>query len=180
MQKRVLVVHGYGSSPNAGWKPWLKEELEKRKFSVFMPQMPGQMRPKLEKWVDVISKLVGKPDMQTYLVGHSIGAVAVPRYLETLKDGERIGGAVLLAGFTDDLGHEVLRNFFPRPLDYGKIRAHCGKIIAIHSDNDYYVDLRHGAEFIVMRNHLHFSSADGFTKLPVLLESILEVAGEKY
>ena len=81
-----------------------------------------------------------------------------------------------------------IKNFFPqKPYDWEKIKPHCKKFITINSDNDYYIPLSHGEEFrdklgaelIVMKEHGHFSSADGFTELPVLLESVLKISGEK-
>ncbi|VVC00619.1 Serine hydrolase [uncultured archaeon] len=187
MAKRVFLIHGWGSSPQDGWKPWLKRELEKRGLEAYVPQMPDTNTPKMDAWLAKMKEVVGKVDENTFFVGHSLGSVAIPRYLESLAEGEVAGGAVLVAGFSDDLGIPEIKNFFPRPLEWAKIKSQCKKFIAIHSDNDYYVALKYGEEFreklgaklIIMHDHFHFSSADGFKKLPVLLESILEVAGEK-
>jgi len=34
MSKRVFLIHGWEGSPEEGWRPWLKKELEKRGFKV--------------------------------------------------------------------------------------------------------------------------------------------------
>ena len=47
MSKRVFVIHGWGGYPEEGWKPWLKKELEKRGFTVFVPAMPDTEHPKM-------------------------------------------------------------------------------------------------------------------------------------
>src|SRR3989338_3594071 len=188
MKKRVFVIHGWGGSPGGGWEPWLKEELEARGFQVIMPQMPNPEFPKMDEWVGTLASLVGKPDEDTYLVGHSLGVVCALRYLETLKKGERIGGAVLVAGLAMDTDILEIKNFFPqKSYKWAEIKPHCGKFITINSDNDYYIPLSHGEEFkkelgaemIVMHEHGHFSSGDGFTELPVLLEAILKISGAK-
>lgn len=187
MEKRVFVIHGWGGNPDGGWKPWLRSELEKKGFAVTMPQMPSPDFPKMEDWVGTLAKLIGKPDENTYLVGHSLGVVTVLRYLESLKGKERIGGAVLVAGLAMNTHISELQSFFPKEsYDWAAIRQHCSKFITINSDNDYYIPLEHGEEFkgklgaemIVMEEHGHFSSADGFTELPVVLQSVLKVAGK--
>lgn len=187
-KKRVFVIHGWGGDPYGGWKPWLKSELEAKGFDVTMPQMPDPEFPKMGEWVGTLAKLVGKPNGDCYLVGHSLGVVTVLRYLETLKGKEKIGGAVLVAGLAMDTNIPEIKNFFPSPsYDWASIKQHCPKFISINSDNDYYIPLSHGeefrnklgAEFIIKKKHGHFSSADGFTELPVLLECVLKIAGEK-
>ena len=35
--KRVFIIHGWGGYPEEGWLPWLKKELEKNGFKVFVP-----------------------------------------------------------------------------------------------------------------------------------------------
>lgn len=187
MAKRVFVIHGWGGSPDDGWKPWLKENLEKEGFAVIMPQMPKPDFPVMGEWVGALAKLVGKPDGDTYLVGHSLGVVCVLRYLETLGAKEKIGGAVLVAGLAMDTGIPEIKNFFPqKSYNWAEVEKHCSKFVTINSDNDYYIPLSHGEEFkkelgaelIIMHEHGHFSSADGFTELPILLQSILSMAEE--
>ena len=84
MQKRVFIVHGWDGHPKEGWFPWLKQELEKHGFDVFVPQMPEPIMPKIEAWVSHLAGIVNKPDKNTCFVGHSIGCQAILRYLETL------------------------------------------------------------------------------------------------
>ena len=188
MAKRVFVVHGWGGNPNGGWKPWLNRELAAKGFEVIMPQMPNPDYPKMAEWVGALAGLVEKPDENTYLVGHSLGVVTVLRYLETLKKGEHVGGAVLVAGLAMDTDIPELKDFFPqKSYNWAEIKRHCESFITINSDNDYYIPLSHGEEFknhlgaemIVKHEHGHFSSADGFTDLPVLLECVLKISGKK-
>ena len=187
-KKRVIAIHGWGGDPYGGWKPWLKEKLEAKGFEVIMPQMPNTENPVMGEWVGTLAELVGKPDENTFLVGHSLGVVCILRYLETLKGKEKIGGAVLVAGLAMDTGIPEIKNFFPqKSYDWESIKPHCKKFITINSDNDYYIPLSHGEEFkkelgaelIIMHEHGHFSSADGFTELPVLLDAVLRIAGAR-
>jgi len=184
MAKRVFIIHGWGGKPSHGFKPWLKQELEQCGFEVFSPQLPNAKNPKMQEWLEVIRGLVGKPDGETYFVGHSLGCIAVMRYIESLSAGKKVGGAVLVAGFTDGLAMPELKDFFPYELDFKKIKKHCKKFVAIHSDNDYYIDMAHGfeleeklgAKLIALHNKGHFSSADGITELPDALAAVLKIA----
>ncbi len=121
-----------------------------------------------------------------YFVGHSLGCMAILRYIETLKEGHEIGGAVFIAGFTDNLGHKELDSFFSNPIGWDKIKARCKKSVSIHSDNDPEVPPRHadifreklGARTVVEHGMKHFSGGDGITELPVVLLSLLDIVAE--
>jgi len=99
MTKRVFIVHGWDGYPEEGWFPWLKNELEAKDFEVSVPQLPEAKTPRIYNWVPALSKAVGTPDEQTYFVGHSIGCQTIARYLESLPEGVKVGGAVFVAGF---------------------------------------------------------------------------------
>ena len=185
--QRVFIIHGYQGAPDHGWKPWLKDELKKRGFEVFVPAMPSPNFPTQKKWVEKISLLVGEPTHHDFFVGHSLGCIAILRFLEKLKPGEKVGGVILVAGFSDNLGFDALDSFYTAPIGWSAIRGHCAHFVAIHSDNDPYVPLRHGksfelnlgAEVVVQHSMGHFSGDEGVTQLPIALEKLLEMAGQK-
>ena len=156
-------------------------------FHVEVPPMPTPESPNMETWVPFLSKVIGKPDTDTILIGHSIGCITILRYLETLEKGERIGGAVLVAGFTDNLGYKEIQNFFQKPIDWDKIKQHCTKFVAIHSTNDPYVKLHHGdifkeelkAKLIIEQEKGHMGGSDDMKELPSVIESVKELIGLK-
>jgi uncharacterized protein len=182
MAKRVYIIHGWEGYPEEGWRPWLKNELEKKGFEVFVPAMPDTKHPKADAWLSHLKKLVGKPDEDCYFIGHSLGCITILRYLESIK--ENIGGAIFVAGFTSNLGYEDIGTFFTKPIEWKKIESHCKKFVAIHSDNDPYVSLHYGdlfkknlgANVIVEHNMKHFSGDDGIIKLPVVLDQLLKIS----
>lgn len=184
MKKRVFVIHGWEGYPEEGWRPWLKNELEKRGFAVFIPAMPDTKHPKMNEWLNHLIEVIGTPDKNCYFVGHSLGCITILRYIETLKENQKIGGAVLVAGFTSDLGYEEIGSFFKEPINWEKIKSHCKRFVAIHSDNDPYVSLHYGkffkeklnAEVIVEHNMKHFSVDDGIMVLPIALESVIKIS----
>ena len=181
MKKRAFLIHGWEGTPEEGWRPWLKKELLSAGFSVIVPAMPDTNHPKMEAWVPFLAKQIGVPSENDYFVGHSLGCITILRYLETLKEGEKIGGAVLVAGFTDSLGYQELAGFFQTPINWSKIKSHCDRFVAIMSDDDPYVPLRHGnifqqqlaAKLTVERNKKHFSGDDGINVLPSAKEAVL-------
>ena len=190
MTKRVFIIHGWDGHPEEGWFPWLKTELKKRGFVVTVPAMPNPAEPKIETWVPFLSQIVGNPDSQTYFVGHSIGCQTIIRYLQTLPDGAKIGGAVFVAGWYNlrnletDEEKRIAGPWVNKPRDDKKIHEVVNKAVAIFSDNDPFVvpenqkswKERVGAKIIIEHGKGHFSGSDGVTELPSALNSILELA----
>jgi len=190
MRKRVFIIHGWSGNPKEGWFPWLKRELEKRGFAVTVPAMPTPNEPKIETWIPFLSNLVGKPDNQTYFVGHSIGCQTIIRYLQTLPTGVKIGGAVFVAGWYNLRNLEteeekrIAGPWVNKPRDDKKIREAVNHAVAIFSDNDPFVipdnqrswKERVGAKIILEHNKGHFSGSDGAKKLPSALKAVLELS----
>jgi uncharacterized protein len=188
IMKKVVIIHCWEGYPNYCWYPWMKKELESRGFEVSVPEMPETKMPKLAQWLPKLEETIGSPDENLYLVGHSLGCITILRYLESLKEGEKIGGVVFVAGFTDNLGYEEIKTFFEAPIDFEKAKKHCPKFVAIHSDNDPYVALKNGdifkeklcAKVIIKHNMGHFSGKiegeESCIKLPDAVEAVEKIA----
>jgi predicted alpha/beta hydrolase family esterase len=185
--KRVFIIHGWGGYPEEGWFPWLKKELEAKGFGVSVPAMPNPSEPKIETWIPFLSELVGSPDLNTFFVGHSIGCQTIIRYLETLPEGVKIGGAVFVGGWYNLRNLEteeekrIAGPWVNTPRNDEKIRAVVNKAVAIFSDNDPYVLPQNqeswkekvGAKIIVEHDRGHFNEID---ELPSALEAVLEMS----
>ncbi|MFA6328931.1 MAG: alpha/beta fold hydrolase [Candidatus Micrarchaeia archaeon] len=179
---KAVFVHGYQGHPMGGFRPYLKRGLEARGWSVSAPAMPSPDEPRAEEWVAAIAKEVGIAGEGCVLVGHSLGCIAILRYLE--GKGRKVRGAVLVAGFAEKLGDDfkAIEGFVEKPLDFAKVRGNCGKMVAIFSDNDPYVPLSQaalfekklGAKTVVLHARGHFSSSEGTTELP---EALAEIVG---
>ena len=189
--KRVFIIHGWEGFPEEGWFPWLKKEMEAKGFEVKVPAMPNTNEPKIETWVPFLANLVGKPDEETYLVGHSIGCQTTLRYLDTLQDDEKIGGMVLVAGCIHKLESmygeneiAIAKPWLETPIDFENVKNHTKNIVAVFSDNDEFVSLDNvglfkeklGAKTIVEHNRGHFSQETGIKELPIVLEELLKMA----
>ncbi|PIR13849.1 esterase [Candidatus Falkowbacteria bacterium CG11_big_fil_rev_8_21_14_0_20_39_10] len=184
MTKKAILIHGWEGYPEEGWLPWLKNELEKQGFEVIVPAMPNSGKPKMKEWLDYLKKIVGNPDKNCYFVGHSLGCITILRYLESLKNGQNIGGAVLVAGFSSNLGYDELDSFFQNKINWDKIKLHGQKFIDIVSDNDPFVSLHYadffkeklGAEVIIEKNKGHLGGEHNINKLPSALKSVLKIS----
>ena len=195
MQKRIFIIHGWDGYSEEGIFPWLKNKLLSKGFLVFNPSMPEPLKPKIETWVKFLKEQVGIPDEKTFFLGHSIGAQTILRYLGSLPQGSKIGGAVFLAGWihlTDEAYETdedaiIAKPWLKTPLNWDNIKSHSGKFIAIFSDNDPLVPISDakifesnlGAKIIIEHRKEHFSGSSGIKELPSALEAVLEIAGEK-
>ena len=186
--KRVFIIHGWDGYPEEGIFPWLKKELEAKGIEVHTPAMPVPLEPKIDTWIPFLKEQVGEPDKETFFVGHSMGAQAILRYLESLEKDQKIGGAVFLAGFVH-LGGEayeseddplIAKPWLETPLNWKKIKSHANKFSAVFSDNDPFVPLSDseifkkelGAEISVVHGWKHFSGSEGIKELPIVLEQL--------
>lgn len=180
--KNALILHGTDGNPNKHWYPWLNRELEKRDYRVWVPKLPHADMPSLHRYNDFLFPK-WTFDNDSVIVGHSSGAVAVLGILQELPRNVVVDKAIIVAGFTDDLGWKELRELFNIPLNWKIIKERARKIILFHSDNDPYVPFVHGeklrtllsAELIVMKGQGHFnvSSNPKYRTFPALLEKIL-------
>lgn len=184
--KYAFIIHGWDGYPEEGWFPWLKAELEKRESTVEIPSMPHPAEPTINDWVGHLAKLVGEPNENIYLIGHSLGCQTILRYLATLE-GKKVGGAVLVAGFFElvPLGTKeekaIAKPWLTTPINFSKVKAAINNITVILSDNDEWVPLERNKEIfeqrlspkiIVEHGRGHFSGSSGIKELPAALETI--------
>jgi uncharacterized protein len=188
--ERAFIIHGYMGYPEEAWLPWLRRELEKRGYQVSLPAMPDPDRPTIKEWVDFIAALVGEPDQQTVLVGHSIGAQGVMRYLERLgAAGKSVRTTVLVAsGFPSGLsteearkmaeGDEVLMPWLAIGVDPSLVKKAAGTCTVILSDDDPFIDIERakasfredlGAQLVIEHGKGHMNDDSGITELPSAL-----------
>jgi hypothetical protein len=145
--------------------------------------MPNAQVPQLQEWLPYIQQVAEALDENTYLVGHSLGCITILKYLESLEDTVKIGGAILVAGFAEPIDLKELNNFFVSKLDDTKTRKAAKNIVLVHSDTDEYVPLWQGermsqrfdAKLIVLNNAGHITEMVGFTELPVVLQELQEM-----
>lgn len=180
--KNALILHATADSLNDNWYPWLKEELIKKGYKVWVPNLPDADKPNIEKYNNFIFPK-WEFNKDSILIGHSSGAVAILGILENLPEGVVVERAILVAGFKDneDLKWESLDKLFLKPFDWEKIRKQCKEFFILHSDNDPYVTLSHAqhlaeklkGKLIIYKNQKHFSvttMGEVYRRFPQILE----------
>lgn len=187
--KNAIILHGAGNNSQGNWFPWLKKELEKKGYAVWVPDLPNSDIPMREAWLDTIfANKEWKFNSESVLIGHSAGATCILRLLEALPDGVRINKSILVAGPVK-LGTK--REYFPYkkdmvkdPFNWDKIRNFCNQFYFFHSDNDKYqcgidqgkiLQQHLGGELIFKPGQGHFNLEAGpqYKEFPELLEKIL-------
>jgi len=177
MQRKAIILHAWDSNPQDHWYPWLKKELEKRGYQVFLPNLPTMNTnfPDMELQLKTIQKSL-KIDKKTIVFGHSLGALLAMRLAER-KSYKKM---FLVAGWDfDDLTREH-RLFWPNKIDHAKIKNNVEEIYCFSSDNDPYVTAfqareiskRLAGKFILIKGAGHFTQKYGISKIPELLKFV--------
>ncbi len=181
---KFFLIHGYEGEPNGSWRPWLMEELRKMNIFAYSLAMKGGNKPSCTDWLEEIDLSVSKfSNDKICLVGHSLGATAILRFLEQ-TDSKKIENVYLVSGpIRSEKKNQHLKTFFLKQFDFNKIKKSCKKIIIIHGDDDKFVNISQAkdlseqlqSELIIIKNGGHLNSYDGYIKLPQLLKEIKKV-----
>lgn len=181
--KNALILHGTFGNSKENWFPWLEEELRKKGYRVWVPDLPGAESPSIPRYNKFIFPK-WKFDSQSVIIGHSSGAVAAFGLLQEMQKDIKIDKVLSVAGFTNDLDWDPTRELFRYSLDWKKIRSRAKEFILFHSDNDPYVSLDHGdrlkenlqGKLVILKGQGHFSTSSNpkYTQFPELLEKIIE------
>ncbi len=176
----VIVIHGYQGRPDVAWKPWLKYELESEQVVAKLPAMPEPNHPVESAWLDMIDTQVIAAKTPIILVGHSLGGLAVLRWLETraiepIHAAICIGGVVTPKKYSGTFAHE-----WSAPTDWENIRQFTNHLVGIYGRDDSSVTFDEGklleqngqATLLVVEGYGHFSPDDGVTQVPELLQTI--------
>lgn len=185
MAKRAIILHGLRATADDNWFPWLKQELEKNEYQVWVPDLPGADHPVASHWVQYLMSSSWEFN-QSLIIGHSAGAVAALYLAQSLPEQIHLKGVVAVSAFLSVLPeaelYQELKDLHDIPFDFAKMRAGCDNFLFVHSDNDPYCPLA-GTEQLVqqtqgslelLRGGRHFSTEDnpGFKEFPRLLELI--------
>ncbi|AUA16999.1 hypothetical protein GTZ89_10710 [Streptomyces sp. SID8382] len=135
----IVVSHAYNSNEHSVWYPYLRNQLQPLGHAVDIPNLPDAHAPELEQWQTAFAeRALAAPAEETVLVGHSIGAVNVLRFLEKY-DADRGGafaGVVLVAAPAHEVGYEVLAEFFGKPFNWDAIRRSAQRFHVLAAADD--------------------------------------------
>ena len=184
--KNALILHGTDGNSKENWFDWLRVELEKKDWKVWVPDLPQAEKPNIERYNEFIfANTDWQFSEESILIGHSSGAVAILGLLQALPDTVQVDTCYLVGVFRNDLKWDALKELFVKPFNYDLIKKKAKRFVFIHSDNDPYCPLEH-AEFlakkldgqlIVKKRQKHFSIGsygEEYVKFPFLLDLIEE------
>jgi len=134
-----IILHGHSGKPTGGFRPWLKNELEKQNYHVSIPALPNTNNPEVKEQVEFVLKNQ-KFDKNTVLVGHSLGSVVALKVVENLESP--IKKLILAAGFIEPKFKDEkrdIRNEYNWNFDFERIKRNVKKIIILRDSSDYAV-----------------------------------------
>ncbi len=186
MKQQILLIHGgttYESydkyfeslknkTPRLEWilskRDW-KNELQDQlgeNFAVYTPQMPNKQNSQYEEWKLLFEKIVELLDDNFILIGHSLGAIFLVKYLSENEVDKKIKKTFLIGTPFDDEGmdEEPLRSFL-RKGSLKTFEKQAGEVFFYHSEDDFAVPFGHLAKYKkelpnanirAMKNRNHF------------------------
>jgi len=183
--KNALIFHGTEGHPQENWFQWLKQELEKKGYTVTVPQFPSPpvVAAKIDEWFEVLKEHEDEINEDTLLIGHSLGGVFNLRVLEKLKQPVHTAAFVgAPIGVRPILNYDRDVAFSGFDFDWDTIKKNAQNFIVFQSDDDPYVGLGNGQELAkhlgvelsFVPNAGHFNTKAGYTKFPQLLEELIK------
>jgi predicted alpha/beta hydrolase family esterase len=180
--KNVVILHGISGTPNDFWFPWVAKQLEKKGYTVSVPQLPDADNPQADTWLPAALKETITPE--TVLISHSASGTLILRILEQID--VQIKQAILVAGFAKPKkGYTLPEGILKKTYDWKRIGEHVEDIIFINSDNDpwgaddeqgrYMLDHLGKGKLIVMKGEGHMGSEmykQPYKEFPFLLKLI--------
>lgn len=163
-KQQILIIHGGTTYPNyekyleslknkspklewiayrKDWKNELQEQLGDN-YIVYTPQMPNKTNSQYEEWKIYFEKIVDLLDENFILVGHSLGAIFLVKYLSENKVSKKIKKVCLLGTPFNDEGMELepLCSFL-RIGDLKNMDEQISKLYFYHSEDDFAVPYNH-------------------------------------
>jgi predicted alpha/beta hydrolase family esterase len=167
--------------PVKKWTSTLAEDLGDD-FVVMAPPMPNKQNAKFDEWSIWFERHFEYLNEGAILIGHSLGAMFLAKYLSQHdlpfkpKAVFLLAGAYYLPGFDDT----DCRDFLVEPKAVLKLTEKTDKLIIMHSEDDFVVPYEHGvvlnqavpeAEFISYTDKNHFL----IEEFPEIIEKIRKV-----
>jgi hypothetical protein len=138
--RHVVIAPGNGCDriKDCNWYSWLADELTARGFRVSFHDMPDPDVARESIWLPFIREQLGC-DEHSIIVGHSSGAEAAMRLMET----QRVYGAALIAACHSDMGieNEAASGYYNRPWRWDAIRGNARWILQLGAKNDKHVPI---------------------------------------
>ena len=153
--KQIIVIHGGTTFANYDdflqslstktlhvdrftYKPMWKELLQQNlgsEYQVLLPAMPNKTNARYEEWALYFSHLTDIIEDDVILIGHSLGAIFLAKYLSENDFPRTIKATVLVAAPYNDESDEDLTNFKIESIS-DKLTNQAGRIVILAGSDD--------------------------------------------
>jgi uncharacterized protein len=177
VNKKVLILHGWGGSAYPHWQAWVASELIKKNFTVSFPEIQDVEFPNLGEWMKFLEKEFNhfQPDI---VICHSLANILWFHFVEK-HHIMPIKKLMLVAPVRHNCNIKELSTFFPYP-KVKDLRAK--EIIMVGSTNDPYMSVE---EIIQLQSQLniglkilddagHINSESGYGELSCAIDWIVQ------
>lgn len=191
MKRQIIVIHGGDAFETeadyqrflrtfdldleryrAGKKEW-KEDLYKelgKNYEVYLPSMPNRLNAKYAEWKLWFNKIIALIKPEAILVGHSLGALFLAKFLSEEEIDKKILATFLVAA-------PYSEGTFKTPKNFAQLERQGGKLFVYHSQDDKIVPF---SDFLEYKKSLHegifreFKNRGHFigSKIPELIKDI--------
>lgn len=167
-KQQIVVIHGGSTfdSPEAysrsldsfvvnldrlryqrDWKETLQEALGPA-FDVLSPRMPNNTNAQYTDWKKIFEKIMDKVDENVVLIGHSLGALFLAKYLSENFPSKKVKSVFLVAAPFDDTSQESLGSFVIDVSKVGNIQEKVGSIFLYFSKDDPIVSFSEANKYV--------------------------------
>ena len=180
----VYIIHGYTSSSNAEWFPWIKRMLNEDGINVSVFDMPNSNNPIAIQWIEHLDRNIKKITRETYFIAHSLGCITLLRYLEKQSENAEIGGIIFVSGFIKkNPKYPNFDQFIKEDLNMKKIIKMTENRFVFSAPNDPYVPYtfscelakQFNANLVTIENGGHFIGQEGFYEFPQLYDELYKM-----
>ena len=137
------------NSSYKSWKGWLAEALESEWY-VAIPQMPNKQNAQYDEWQIWFERHLAELRGEVVLVGYSLGAMFLAKYLSENDFHVTVRALFLLAGpcgtYDDGSGNDC-GSFRFDPVLLPKLTEVVSSITIMHSQDDFVVPYEHALKY---------------------------------
>ena len=186
--KTAFIIHGFNGDTTYTFGPWLKQILENKGFTVYMPSFPIRSEASFEKWSRILDDYKNEIKKDSIIIAHSIGNPFIIRYLANNK--LNVNTYISIAGFCQTFiveGREDLNNAFE---DFKVKKHHIESIkdtvpirYSLYGDKDHVIPIDILKNFVEQLESVpvfiegigHMGNRDNVKEIPKLAEIIKNV-----
>lgn len=184
--KNVLLIHGFNGIPKIF--DYFKEELEKKDYSVIIPNFPIREEITVDSYFVILDKYKDIFNENLIVVAHSIGNPMFVKYIS--KNQFKVGKYISLTGFSKyfftegkDVLNEKVKLIILTDKELDDVKTLINEKYSIYSDSDHLVPFDLLEQYckdidsvsIPMKDIGHMGKRSGLVKLPKVLDIITNI-----